>query len=135
MNYNRKELTMPENKTSSLHKHLMGGDISALETALKLKPTVGFPYSDYKYYSYEWDSEDYDDFICYADKNSSISGHVYDKTDETSYNITIVLYNGSYFTQVEKSWDWDGSDNISYNCDAFEDYLSALKFAYTAVFN
>lgn len=43
---------MPENKTSSLHKHLMGGDISALETALKLEATVGFPYSDYKYYSY-----------------------------------------------------------------------------------
>ena len=81
---------MPENKTSSLHKHLMGGDISALETALKLKPTVGFPYSDYKYYIYEWDSEeDYDDFICYADKNSSISGHVYDKTDETTYGSRI----------------------------------------------
>ena len=41
---------MSENKQSSLHKHLMGGDISALETALKLEATVGFPYSDYKYY-------------------------------------------------------------------------------------
>ena len=129
-------MTENKNKTSSLHKHLMGCDISALETALKLEPTVGFPYSDYKYYSYEWDSEeDYDQFICCANKNSSISGHIYDRIGETSYAITIILYNGWYFTQVEKSWDLDGSDNISYNCDAFEDYLSALKFAYTTVFN
>ena len=127
---------MPENKTSSLHKHLMGGDISALEIALKLEATVGFPYSDYKYYSYDWDSEeDYDQFINYAEKNSSISGHIYDRSAETSYAVTIVLYNGWYFTQVEKSWDWDGSDNITYNCDAFENYLSALKFAYKEVFN
>lgn len=127
---------MSENKQSSLHKHLMGGDISALETALKLEATVGFPYSDYKYYSYDWDSEEaYNQFIYHAEKNSSISGHIYDRSDETSYAVTIVLYNGWYFTQVEKSWDWDASDNISYNNDAFEDYLSALKFAYKAVFN
>ena len=127
---------MPENKTSSLHKHLMGGDISALETALKLEATVGFPYSNYKYYSYEWDSEeDYDQFIYYAEKNSSISGHIYDRSGETSYAVTIVLYNGWYFTQVEKSWNWDASDNITYNNDAFENYLSALKFAYKEVFN
>ena len=114
---------MSDNKTSSLHKHLMGGDISALETALKLEATVGFPYSYYKYYSYDWDSEeDYDRFISYAEKNSSISGHIYNRTDETSYAVTIVLYNGWYFTQVEKSWDWDASDNIVYNNDAFENY-------------
>lgn len=127
---------MSENKQSSLHKHLMGGDISALETALKLEATVGFPYSDYKYYSYDWDSEeDYDQFINYAEKNSSISGNIHNRTDETSYAVTIVLYNGWYFTQVEKSWDWDASDNITYNNDAFENYLSALKFAYKEVFN
>lgn len=127
---------MSENKQSSLHKHLMGGDISALETALKLEATIGFPYSNYKYYSYDWDSEDdYDQFIYYAEKNSSISSHIYNRTDETSYAVTIVLYNGWYFTQVEKSWDWDASDNITYNNDAFEDYLSALKFAYKEVFN
>lgn len=127
---------MSENKTSSLHKHLMGGDISALETALKLEATVGFPYSDYKYYSYDWDSEeDYDRFISYAEKNSSISGHIHNRTEETSYAVTIVLYNGWYFTQVEKSWDWDASNNITFNNDAFENYLSALKFAYKEVFN
>ncbi len=127
---------MPDNKTSSLHKHLMGGDISALETALKLEATVGFPYSNYKYYSYDWDSEeDYDRFISYAEKNSSISGHIHNRTEETSYTVTIVLYNGWYFTQVEKSWDWDASDNITYNNDTFENYLSALKFAYKEVFN
>lgn len=127
---------MSENKQSSLHKHLMGGDISALETALKLEATVGFPYSDYKYYSYEWDSEEaYDQFIYHAENNSSISGHIYDRHKETSYDITIILYNGKYFAQVEKSWDYNATDNISYNCDSFKDYLSALKFAYDAVFN
>lgn len=129
---------MPENtnKTSSLHKHLMGGDISTLETALKLEPTVGFPYSDYEYYDYDWDSkEDYDQFISTAEKSSSISGHIYNKFQETSYDVTIILYNGRYFTQVEKSWEWDASDNIVYYTDSFEGYLSALKFAYKTVFN
>ncbi len=127
---------MQENKSSSLHKHLLGGDISALETALKLEATVGFPYSDYEYYSYDWDSEeDYNNFIYFGEKSSSISGHIYNKFQETSYDITIILYNGKYFTQVEKSWEWDASDNIIYYTDSFEDYLSALKFAYKEVFN
>ena len=127
---------MSENKQSYLHKHLMGGDISALETALKLEATVGFPYSDYEYYSYDWDSEeDYNNFIYFGEKSSSISGHIYNKFQETSYDITIILYNGKYFTQVEKSWEWDSSDNIIYYTDSFEDYLSALKFAYKTVFN
>lgn len=127
---------MQENKSSSLHKHLLGGDISALETALKLEATVGFPYSDYEYYSYDWDSEeDYNNFIYFGEKSSSISGHIYNKFQETSYDITIILYNGKYFTQVEKSWEWDASDNIIYYTDSFEDYLSALKFAYKTVFN
>lgn len=127
---------MQENKSSSLHKHLLGGDISALETALKLEATFGFPYSDYEYYSYDWDSEeDYNNFIYFGEKSSSISGHIYNKFQETSYDITIILYNGKYFTQVEKSWEWDSSDNIIYYTDSFEDYLSALKFAYKTVFN
>ena len=33
---------MQDNKTSSLQKHLIDGDITALETALKLEPTIGF---------------------------------------------------------------------------------------------
>ena len=127
---------MQENKTSSLHKHLMGGDISALETALKLEATVGFPYSDYEYYSYDWDSEeDYNNFIYFGEKSSSISGHIYNKFQETSYDVTIILYKNRYFTQVEKSWKWDASDNIIYYTNSFEDYLSALKFAYKTVFN
>jgi hypothetical protein len=126
---------MQDNKTSSLQKHLIDGDITALETALKLEPTIGFTYSDYKYYSYDWDSEeDYYNFINTSEKSSSISGHVYDRIKETSYDITIILYKGRYFTQVEKYWDYSTS-NISYNCDSFEDYLSALKFAYNAIFN
>ena len=127
---------MSDNKTSSLHKHLMGGDISALETALKLEATVGFPYSDYEYYSYDWDSEeDYNNFIYFGEKSSSISGHIYNKFQETSYDVTIILYKGRYFAQVEKSWEWDCSDNIIYYTDSFEDYLSALKFAYKTIFN
>ena len=127
---------MSENKTSSLQKHLIDGDTSALETILKLKPTVGFPYSDYKYYSYDWDSEeDYNQFIYVAEKSSSISGHIYNRMEETNYDITIILYKNKYFTQVEKTWDYDATDNISYNCDSFEEYSSALKFAYKEVFN
>lgn len=127
---------MPENKTSSLHKHLISGDISALETALKLEPTIGFPYSDYEYYDYDWDSEeDYNQFISTAEKGSSISGHIYNKFQETSYDVTIILYKDKYFTQVEKSWEWDCSDNIVYYTDSFNDYLSALKHAYNIVFN
>lgn len=125
---------MQENKTSSLQKHLIDGDTSALETILKLEPTVGFPYSDYKYYNYDWDSEeDYNQFIYVAEKSSSISSHIYNRHDETSYDITIVLYKDRYFTQVEKYWDYS-TNNIQYNCDSFADYLSALKFAYNFVF-
>ena len=114
----------------------MGGNISALETSLNLEPTVGFPYSDYEYYSYDWDSEeDYNNFICFGEKNSSISGHIYNKFQETSYDVTIILYKARYFTQVEKSWELDASDNIIYYTDSFEDYLSALKFEYKTVFN
>ena len=76
---------MQDNKTSSLQKHLIDGDITALETALKLEPTIGFTYSDYKYYSYDWDSEeDYYNFINTSEKSSSISGHVYDRIKELS---------------------------------------------------
>lgn len=125
---------MQENKTSSLQKHLIDGDTSALETILKLEPTVGFPYSDYKYYNYDWDSEeDYNQFIYVAEKSSSISSHIYNRHDETSYDITIVLYKDRYFTQVEKYWDYS-TNNIQYNCDSFANYLSALKFAYNFVF-
>ena len=125
-----------ENNVSSLQQHLEQGDVSAWESKLNLKATVGFPYSDYKYYNYDWDSEeDYDQFIYTAEKGSSISGHIYDRVAETSYNIAIVLYQGQYFAQVEKNWDYDATDNISYSNDAFPDYLSALKFAYGVVFN
>lgn len=125
-----------ENNVSLLQQHLEQGDVSAWESKLNLKATVGFPYSDYKYYNYDWDSEEnYNQFIYTAEKGSSISGHVYDMVSETSYNITIVLYQGQYFAQVENSWDYDATDNISYNNDAFPDYLSALKFVYGIVFN
>lgn len=108
----------------------------SIRNCSKTRSNRWIPLFYYKYYSYDWDSEeDYDRFINYAEKNSSISGYIYDRSGETSYAVTIVLYNGWYFTQVEKSWDWDASDNITYNIDAFENYLSALKFAYKEVFN
>ena len=46
-----------ENNVSSLQQHLEGGSAAAIETALNLKATVGFPYSDYKYDVFDWDSE------------------------------------------------------------------------------
>lgn len=126
---------MQDKKTSSLQEHLAGGDISALETALKLKPTVGFPYSDYQYYSYDWDSkEEYDKFISNTENSSSISGKIRNEFRDTTYYITIVLYNGKYFVQVESDWDHDATDRTSYHNDSFPDYLSSLKFAYDIVF-
>lgn len=38
-----------ENNVSSLQQHLEGGSATAIETALNLEATVGFPYSNYKY--------------------------------------------------------------------------------------
>ena len=126
---------MQDNKTSSLQKHLVGGDISAIETALKLEPTVGFPYSDYQYFSYDWDSEEeYDKFISNTENSSSISGGIRDNSKDTTYYVTIVLYKGKYFVQVESDWDHDATDRTSYHTDSFPDYLSALKFAYDIVF-
>ena len=45
-----------ENNISSLQQHLEGGTAAAIETALNLKATVGFPYSEYEYRSYDWNS-------------------------------------------------------------------------------
>ena len=126
---------MQDNNTSSLQKPLVGGDISAIETALKLEPTVGFPYSDYQYFSYDWDSEEeYDKFISNTENSSSISGGIRDNSKDTTYYVTIVLYKGKYFVQVESDWDHDATDRTSYHTDSFPDYLSALKFAYDIVF-
>ena len=126
---------MQDNKTSSLKKHLVGGDISAIETALKLESTVGFPYSDYQYFSYDWDSEEeYDKFISNTENSSSISGGIRDNSKDTTYYVNIVLYKGKYFVQVESDWDHDATDRTSYHTDSFPDYLSALKFAYDIVF-
>lgn len=123
-----------ENNVSSLQQHLEGGTETAIETALNLEATVGFPYSDYKYYSSDWDSEsEYDKFIEYGKTTSSISGRYYNSHTETSYETTIILYNGKYYVQVEV--DWEFGSGTSYNCDSFPDYLSALKYAYGVVFN
>lgn len=46
-----------ENGVSSLQQHLKRGNTKAYEDALNLKETVGFPYSSYKYYDFDWDSE------------------------------------------------------------------------------
>lgn len=123
-----------ENNVSSLQQHLKKGDISVWETKLNLKATVGFPYSDYEYYSHDWDSEsEYYSFINYGKTASSISGSYYNSHKETSYETTIILYNGVYYVQVEV--DWEYGDGTSYNCNSFPDYLSALKYAYGVVFN
>ena len=111
-----------------------GGNKVAIEKALKLEATVGFPYSDYEYYSHDWDSElEYDRFIDYGKTASSISGRYYNSQEETSYETTIILYNGMYYVQVEIDSDYGGG--TGYNCNSFQDYLSALKYAYGVVFN
>ena len=105
-----------------------------MEVALNLEATVGFPYSNYKYYDYDWDSEsDYDKFVEFGSTASSISGRYYNNHEETAYNTTIILYKGSYYVQVEKDWEYSGSTDF-YN-KSFQDYLSALKYAYEVVFN
>lgn len=123
-----------ENNVSSLQQHLEVGNASAIEKALKLEATVGFPYSDYEYYSHDWNSElEYNRFVEYGKTASSISGRYYNSPTETSYETTIILYNGKYYVQVEVDWEFGGG--TSYNCDSFPDYLSALKYAYGVVFN
>lgn len=78
-----------ESNVSSLQQHLVGGNVSSLETALNLEATVGFPYSNYKYYNYDWDSEgDYDKFIEFGSTAPSISGRTFDRKDETAYDTT-----------------------------------------------
>ena len=123
-----------ENNVSSLQQHLEESDVSAWETKLNLRATVGFPYSAYEYYSSNWDSElEHYKFVDYGKTASSISGRYRDIHGETSYDTTIILYNGRYYVQVEKDWDYGGG--TVYSCDSFPDYLSALKFAYGVVFN
>lgn len=121
-------------ENSALYQHLSFGDISVWETSLNLRATVGFPYSNYKYYDSDWESElEYDKFIDFGRTASSISGTYFNREEETSYSTTIILYNGKYYVQVEK--DWQYSSRTDYNCDSFPDYLSALKYAYEVVFN
>lgn len=123
-----------ENNVSSLQQHLEQGNVSAWETELNLRATVGFPYSNYKYSDFDWDSElDYDRFIEYGKTASSISGTYFNRGEETSYSTTIILYNGRYYAQVEKDWQYSGGTVYSY--ESFPDYLSALKYAYGVVFN
>ena len=123
-----------ENNVSSLQQHLEGGNAAAIEEALNLEATVGFPYSDYEYYSHDWESEsEYYNFLNYSKTASSISGRYYNRQEETSYETTIILYNGMYYLQVEIDSDYGGG--TGYNCNSFQDYLSALKYAYGVVFN
>lgn len=57
---------------------------------------------------------------------------VHNREIETSYDTTIILYNGSYYVQVEKDWEYGGG--TVYDNKSFQDYLSALKYAYGVVF-
>ena len=88
----------------------------------------------YKGKYYDWESEsDYDSFVEFGSTAFSISGRYYNSREETSYETTIILYRGSYYVQVEKDWEYSGSTEF-YN-KSFQDYLSALKYAYGVVFN
>ena len=121
-----------ENNVSSLQQHLKGGTAAAIETALNLKATVGFPYSEYEYRSYDWNSElEYDRFVEFGKTASSVSGRVFDSQKETAYETTIISYNGKYYVQVEREWDFGGGTD--YFTEAVDDYLSALKYAYSVM--
>ena len=118
-----------ENKVSSLQQHLEGGSATATEKALNLKATVGFPYSEYEYFSSDWNSRsEYDKFVEYGKAANSISGRVFDSEKESAYYTTIILYNGKYYVQVEVEGDFGGG--TLYFTKVAEDYLSALMYAY-----
>ena len=122
-----------ENNVSSLQEHLVNNDISVWETALNLKKTVGFPYSDYKYFEFDWDSEEkYEEFLEFGRIVSSTSGRYYFEEMETGYDTTIIFYDGGYFAQVEKDYEYGSTE---YYNNSFPDYVSALKFAYGVAFN
>lgn len=122
-----------ENNVSSLQEHLVNNDISVWETALNLKKTVGFPYSDYRYFEFDWDSEEeYEKFIDFGRTASSISGRFYNDEMGTGYDTTIIFYDGEYFAQVEKDYEYGSTE---YYNNSFPDYVSTLKFAYGVVFN
>lgn len=118
-----------ENNVSSLQQHLEGGTATLIETALNLKATVGFPYSEFEYFSSDWDSGlEHDKFVEYGKAANSISGRIFDGDKETAYETTIILYNGKYYVQVEVEGDFGGG--TLYFTKVAEDYLSALRYAY-----
>ena len=110
-----------EKNNSAVQQHLEGSSTSAREVALNLKATVGFPYSIYKFFDWDWESrKDYDNFIEFGSISSSIGGRVYDKVREVGYNTTIILYNGWYYVQVETDWEYDSGTVFSN--DSFKNY-------------
>ena len=118
-----------ENNVSSLQQHLESGSATSIEKALNLKATVGFPYSEYEYFSSDWNSRsEYDKFVEYGKAANSISGRIFDGDKETAYETTIILYNGKYYVQVEVEGDFGGG--TLYFTKVAKDYLSALRYAY-----
>ena len=118
-----------ENNVSSLQQHLEVGSATAIETALNLKATVGFPYSEYEYFSSDWNSKsEHNKFVEYGKAANSISGRVFDSEKESAYETTVILYNGKYYVQVEVEGDFGGG--TLYFTKVAEDYLSALRYAY-----
>lgn len=125
-----------KSKKRSLQEYLDNDNIKGLENALKLEHTIGFPYSEYKYSRYDWNSEkEYNDFIAICEKNNSISSQIHNKYKRKTYYITIILYKNQYFTQIEWILDRDNNKNIWYTNNPFTNYLSALKFTYQQVFH
>lgn len=119
---------------SNLQQYLLNSSVGNHEIALNLETSVGFPYSDYEYFSSDWNSEgEYYDFLSFAKTASSVSGSYYNSQEETSYETTIILYKDKYYVQVEE--EFEHSSHISYSTNSFEDYESAVKYAYDIVFN
>lgn len=123
-----------EIKVCSLQQHLDRGRIPFYEDALNLKATIGFPYAEFDdiVHRYEFQYFDLEKFVKYGRRAATVGGEYYNKEREMHLDITIILYEGKYFVQVEKDWEYGSTE---YYNNSSPDYVSALKFAYGVVFN
>lgn len=120
-----------EIKVCSLQQHLDRGRIPFYEDALNLKATIGFPYEEFERLTYMSDFRylDYNNFVEYGREAATVSGEYYNKEREIDFDITIILYDDMYFTQIGEK----GKEDTYQWCSSFQNYLSALEYLYGVV--
>lgn len=120
-----------EIKVCSLQQHLDRGRIPFYEDALNLKATIGFPYAEFDdiVHRYEFQYFDLEKFVKYGRRAATVSGEYYNKEREIDFDITIILYDDMYFTQVGEN----GKEDTYQWCSSFQNYLSALEYLYGVV--